>query len=101
VLPPALLACLTLLAASLLTEFVRQQSASQTLIGMLAALGLHPHTQARWQMGGANGRVGLVDMLTARPAGPKSFDPQVLIAVLTGYASIAVAVEAIKLGARH
>jgi two-component system response regulator RegA len=30
-----------------------------------------------------------------------SHDPQMLIVVLTGYASIATAVEAIKLGARH
>lgn len=43
--------------------------------------------------GGASG-LGCVQLL-------HEHDPQMLIVVLTGYASIATAVEAIKLGARH
>ena len=45
------------------------------------------------KLGGASGLV-CVEMLHAH-------DPQMLIVVLTGYASIATAVEAIKLGACH
>ncbi|MED5618753.1 response regulator transcription factor [Ideonella sp. BN130291] len=43
--------------------------------------------------GGASGLACVHDLHT--------HDPQMLIVVLTGYASIATAVEAIKLGARH
>ena len=43
-----------------------------------------------------NGASGLVCVQTLH-----AFDPQMTIVVLTGFASIATAVEAIKLGARH
>lgn len=43
-----------------------------------------------------NGASGLVCVQTLH-----AFDPEMMIVVLTGFASIATAVEAIKLGARH
>ena len=43
-----------------------------------------------------NGASGLVCVQTLH-----AFDPDMMIVVLTGFASIATAVEAIKLGARH
>jgi two-component system response regulator RegA len=43
-----------------------------------------------------NGASGLVCVQTLH-----AFDPEMVIVVLTGFASIATAVEAIKLGARH
>ncbi|KAF1727628.1 MAG: response regulator transcription factor [Pseudoxanthomonas sp.] len=64
--------------------------------GMAALLGEFAPTHAVVDLKLAGGASGLSSVRLLHDA-----DPEMVIVVLTGYASIATAVEAIKLGARH
>jgi len=87
------------LAATLMRSFERRGYAvarAHDLASMQALLPTHAPDYAVVDLKLANGDSGLacVQALLAH-------DPDLVVVVLTGYASIATAVEAIKLGARH
>ena len=86
-------------ARTLARSFERRGYDVRTLAGedgMQALLADFPPTHAVVDLKLAGGASGLASVKQLH-----AFDPDMVIVVLTGYASIATAVEAIKLGANH